>query len=109
MHIDGKEFYDLISKWKTAIHIPSALNARHFVPHVYLPRIVVPNIKNKRNSHFIGLQTELSHSVLLFKCELRLLAYRYFAIAAILGAVSLRCFASAEATRGAALLTPATL
>ena len=36
-----------------AIHITSVLNARRFAPHVYLPRIVVPNIKNKRNSHFI--------------------------------------------------------
>ena len=85
------------------------LNARRLAPHVYLPRIVVPNIKNKRNSHFIGLQTDLSRSVLLFECELRLLTYRYFTIAAIFGTVSLRCFASAEATRDAVPLTPATL
>ena len=66
MQIYKKEFYDLIAKRKTAAHIPLAINARHFVPHVYLPRIVVPNIKNKRNSHFIGLQTDLSLSVLPF-------------------------------------------
>ena len=82
MHIDEKVFHDLISKRKTTIHIPSVLNARRSAPHVYLPRIVVPNIKNKRNSHFIGLQTDLSRSVLPFLCELRLLTYRYFAIAA---------------------------
>ena len=58
------------------------LNARRLAPHVYLPRIVVPNIKNKRNSHFTVLQTDLSRSVLLFKCELRLLTYRHFAIVA---------------------------
>ena len=61
-----KKFYDLIAKRKTAAHIPSELSARHFVPHVYLPRIVVPNIKNKRNSHSIGLQTDLSLSFLPF-------------------------------------------
>ena len=44
-----------------------SLRSAHFTP-----RIVVPNIKNKRNSHFIGLQTNLSRSVLLFECELRL-------------------------------------
>ena len=64
MQIYEKEFYDLIAKRKSAAHIPSALNARRFAPHVYLPRIVVPNIKNKRNSHFIGIQTDLSRSVL---------------------------------------------
>ena len=85
------------------------LNARRFAPHVYLPRIVVPDIENKRNSHFIGLQTDLSRSVLLFECELRFLTYRYFAIAAMLGAVSLGYFASAEATKGFALWTPTTL
>ena len=37
--------------------------------------------QNKRNSHFLGLQTDLSRSVLLFECELRFFAYRYFAIA----------------------------
>ena len=74
----------LISKRRTAIHISSVLNARRLAPHVYLPRIVVSNIKNKRNSHFIGLQTDLSRSVLLFECELRCLTYRYFAIASIL-------------------------
>ena len=63
MHIDEKEFYDLTAKRKPAIHIPSVLNARRLAPHVYLPRIVVPNIKNKRNSHFMGLQTGLSRSV----------------------------------------------
>ena len=52
MQIDYKEFYELIVK-KAVAHIPSALNARRFAPYVYLPRIVVPNIKNKRNSHFI--------------------------------------------------------
>ena len=104
-----KGFYSLITKRKTAIHIPSALNVRRFAPHVYLPRIVVTNIKNKRNSHFIGLQTDLSRSVLLFECELRFLTYRYFAIAAIFGAARLRRFASAEATRDAVPLTPATL
>ena len=56
MQIDEKVFHDLISKRRTAIHISSVLNARRFAPHVYLPRIVVPNIKNKRNSHFIGLR-----------------------------------------------------
>ena len=85
------------------------LNARRFAPHVYLPRIVVPNIKNKRNSHFIGLQTDLSRSVLLFECELRCLTYRYFAITAMLDAVSLGYFASTEATRDSVPLTPATL
>ena len=83
----------MIAKRKAAAHIPSAISARRFAPYVYLPRIVVPNIKNKRNSHFIGQQTDLSRSVLLFKCELRLLTYRYFAVAAILGAVSLGYFA----------------
>ena len=34
----AKSFYSLIAK--KPIHIPSALNARHFAPHVYLPRIV---------------------------------------------------------------------
>ena len=63
MQIDKKVFYDLISKRRTTTHISSVLNARRFAPHVYLPRIVVPNIKNKRNSHFIGLQTDLSRSV----------------------------------------------
>ena len=63
MQIDEKVFHDLISKRRTAIHISSVLNARRFAPHVYLPRIVVPNIKDKRNSHFIGLQTDLSRSV----------------------------------------------
>ena len=58
MQIDEKVFHDLISKRRTAIHISSVLNARRFAPHVYLPRIVVPNIKNKRNSHYIGLQTD---------------------------------------------------
>ena len=71
MKINEKEFYDLITKRNAAIHIPSALNARCIAPHVYLPRIVVPNIQNKRNSHFIGLQTDLSRSVVLFECELR--------------------------------------
>ena len=99
----------MIAKRKNAAHIPLAINARHFVPHVYLPRIVVPNIKNKRNSHFIGLQTDLSRSVLLFECELRLLTYRYFAIAEIIDAVSLRYFALARATKGFALWTPTTL
>ena len=66
MQIDEKVFYDLISKGRTAIHIPSVLNARRFAPHVYLPRIVVPNIKNKRNSHFTVLQTDFSRSVLPF-------------------------------------------
>ena len=69
MQIDEKVFHDLISKRRTTIHISSVLsvltvlNARRFAPHVYLPRIVVPNIKNKRNSHFIGLQTDFSRSV----------------------------------------------
>ena len=63
MQIDEKVFHNLISKRKTIVHISSVLNARRFAPHVYLPRIVVPNIKNKRNSHFIGLQTDLSRSV----------------------------------------------
>ena len=71
MQIDEKEFYGLTAKKATA-HIPSVLNARRLAPHVYLPRIVVSNIKNKRNSHFVGLQTDLSRSVLLFECELRL-------------------------------------
>ena len=72
MQINEKVFHDLISKRRTTIHIPSVLsvltvlNARRFAPHVYLPRIVVPNIRNKRNSHFIGLQTDLSRSVLPF-------------------------------------------
>ena len=72
MQIDEKVFHDLISKRRTPIHIPSALsvltvlNARCFAPNVYLPRIVVQNIRNKRNSHFIGLQTDLSRSVLPF-------------------------------------------
>ncbi len=109
MQIDKKEFYDLIVLRKNAIHIPSVLNARRIAPHVYLPRIVVPNIKNRRNSHFIGLQTDLSRSVLLFECELRLITYRYFAVATILDAFSLGYFASAEATRDAVPLTPATL
>ena len=93
MQIDEKRFYDLIVKMKTPFHILTVLNARRFAPNVYLPMIVVPDIKNKRNSHFIGLQTDLSRSVLLFECELRFLTYRYFTIAAILGAVSLGCFA----------------
>ena len=69
MQIDEKVFHDLISKSRTTIHISSVLsvltvlNARRFAPNVYLPRIVVPNIKNERNSHFIGLQTDLSRSV----------------------------------------------
>ena len=69
MQINEKVFHDLISKRRTAIHIPSVLrvltvlNVRRLAPHVYLPRIVVPNIKNKRNSHFIGLQTDFSRSV----------------------------------------------
>ena len=69
MQIDEKVFHDLISKRRTTIHISSvlsvltALNVCRFAPHVYLPRIVVPNIKNKRNSHFIGLQTDFSRSV----------------------------------------------
>ncbi len=69
MQIDEKVFHDLISKRRTTIHISSVLsvltvlNARRVAPHVYLPRIVVPNIKDKRNSHFIGLQTDLSRSV----------------------------------------------
>ncbi len=79
-----KKFYDLIAKNKPDIHIPSVINVRRFAPNVYLPRIVVPNIKNGRNSHFIDLQTDLSRSVLLFECELRLLTYGYFAITAIL-------------------------
>ena len=58
-----KEFYDMIAKRKATAHIPSALNARRFAPYVYLPRIIVPNIKNKRNSHFIGLQIDLARSV----------------------------------------------
>ena len=90
----------MIAKRKAAAHIPSALSARRFAPHVYLPRIVIPNIKNKRNSHITGQQTDLSRSVLLFKCELRLLTYRYFAVAAILGAVSFGYFASAENDQG---------
>ena len=66
MQIDEKRFYDLIIKRKPTIHIPSSINVSRFAPNVYLPRIVVPNIKNKRNSHFIGLQTDLSRSVLPF-------------------------------------------
>ena len=66
MQINEKVFHDLIYKRRTAIHIPSVLNVCRFAPHVYLPRIAVPNIKNKRNSHFIGLQTDLSRSVLPF-------------------------------------------
>ena len=66
MQINEKVFHDLISKRRTAIHISSVLNARRFAPNVYLPRIVVPDIKNKRNSHFIGLQTDFSRSVLPF-------------------------------------------
>ena len=66
MQINEKVFHDLISKRRTTIHISSVLNVCRFAPHVYLPRIAVPNIKNKRNSHFIGLQTDLSRSVLPF-------------------------------------------
>ncbi len=72
MQIDEKVFHDLISKRRTAIHIPSVLsvltvlNVRRLAPHVYLPRIVVPNIKNKRNSHFIGLQTDFITFCLTF-------------------------------------------
>ena len=105
MQIDEKVFHDFISKRKTTIHISSVLNARRFAPHVYLPRIVVPNIKNKRNSHFIGLQTDFSRSVLPFWCELRLLVVTDYAIAAQPLTVSLRYFASAEATKGFALDT----
>ena len=42
MQINEKVFHDLISKRRTAIHIPSALNVCRFAPNVYLPRIVVP-------------------------------------------------------------------
>ena len=48
-----------------AIHIPSVLNARRFAPHVYLPRIAVPNIKNGA-IHILKVDRPIYHVLFYF-------------------------------------------
>ena len=85
MQIDKKVFHDLISKRKTAIHIPSVLNARRFAPHVYLPRIVCFRKTELAQFTFMALRNLIYHiSFFIFGVNCAFLAYRYFAIAAYL-------------------------